>query len=99
MTRTERRENAAKNELLLREVNNRIDELNSRLGGTSEQLYIGECEDESCAELIAVPSDEFHKVGRPQASSLSFPATNGRTSTRSWTDTRTGSSFAGSVNA
>jgi hypothetical protein len=60
-----RRARAARNEVIFRQVNNRIDELNVRLGSKDEvSQYVCECLDPACVELIAIPHDQYERVRR-----------------------------------
>jgi|tagenome__1003787_1003787.scaffolds.fasta_scaffold17066201_1 hypothetical protein len=58
-----RRERAARNQSLFREVNERIDELND--GGVGEvPRYVCECLDTECVEQLAIPHDEYERIRR-----------------------------------
>ena len=60
-----RRARAAANEVLFRQVNDRIDELNVGLGGSDAvPHYVCECLNVGCAELIAIPHEEYQQIRR-----------------------------------
>ena len=61
-----RRERAAKNESVFREVNERVNELAEP---ASFHLFACECEDRSCAEAVVMTAQEYEEV---RASSNSF---------------------------
>ncbi len=61
-----RRERAAKNESVFREVNERVNELAEP---ASFHLFACECEDQSCAEAVVMTAQEYEEV---RANSNSF---------------------------
>jgi hypothetical protein len=69
-----RRERAARNEALFREVNERIDDL-AVLAPNRDELsqYVCECQNVSCAELIAMPQEDYRQVRRDPAEFVVAP--------------------------
>jgi hypothetical protein len=63
---TERRdgrvEKAARNQVLFREVNERIASLTGRVNETGVNLFVCECSDPGCAEAVEVTSKEYEAV-------------------------------------
>ncbi|HJP59931.1 MAG TPA: hypothetical protein VJ865_08020 [Gemmatimonadaceae bacterium] len=58
-----RRVQGARQQSLFREVNERIDELAERLLiDDSEPLYVCECMDTDCCEMIKMPSHEYRQI-------------------------------------
>jgi hypothetical protein len=55
------REQAARNQLVFREVNERIAELNER-NENGSGIFICECSDPACAEAIEMAADEYEAV-------------------------------------
>jgi hypothetical protein len=55
-----REDRIAKNEVLFREVNERIDEVHQR--GATTFRVVCECGDASCKEMLEVTSDEYRNV-------------------------------------
>ena len=53
-------ERLAKNEILFREVNERLDDLATPWSKTTD--YLCECSETSCAEIIELTSDEYERV-------------------------------------
>jgi len=53
-------ERLAKNEILFREVNERLDDLATTWSKTTD--YLCECSETSCAEIIELTSDEYERV-------------------------------------
>ncbi len=53
-------ERLAKNEILFREVNERLDDLATAWSKTTD--YLCECSETSCAEIIELTSDEYERV-------------------------------------
>jgi hypothetical protein len=54
---------AARNEALFREVNENIARLEERHGATvTEPVYICECANAGCAELLAIDPDTYRRV-------------------------------------
>jgi hypothetical protein len=73
----EERERRAKNEALFREVNERVEELSSRLGSTGdEELLAGfvcECSRAACTELLQVTYGTYERVRENPRRSLVLP--------------------------
>ena len=68
------RERAARNQALFREVNERIENLNKEFGDDEETPhYVCECLDPSCAELIALPRNEYERIRRYPADFFVVP--------------------------
>lgn len=55
-------EKAARNQLVFREVNERIAELTGLLNETGVNLFVCECSDPTCAEALEVTWDEYEAV-------------------------------------
>jgi hypothetical protein len=69
-----RRERAARNQGLFREVNERIDELNAQIGnGDAIPQYVCECLDTECVEQIAIPHDEYRRIRRHPTEFIVIP--------------------------
>jgi len=59
------RQRAARNQSLFRDVNERMDSLNTRFAGTGATPgYVCECHDSACAEMIAMPHEEYERIRR-----------------------------------
>jgi hypothetical protein len=57
-----RRVRAAKNQSLFREVNERIEALAERWSAADAPLYVCECLDTDCAQMIRIAQDEYERV-------------------------------------
>lgn len=55
-------EKAARNQVVFREVNERIAELTGLLNETGVNLFICECSDPACAEALEVTREEYEAV-------------------------------------
>ena len=55
---------AAKNESLLREVNERVEEMSAKLGTPAEVDFVCECADAACSERVTLDSDEYEELRR-----------------------------------
>jgi hypothetical protein len=59
-----RRERAARNEALFREVNERIEELSSRFLDDEPRRFLCECHDPDCRGVISIPHQEYVQIRR-----------------------------------
>lgn len=55
---------AAKNESLLREVNERVEEMSAKLGTPAGVDFVCECADTSCTERVTLGSVEYEDLRR-----------------------------------
>jgi hypothetical protein len=55
-------ERNARNQLVFREVNERIAELSGEWGQTDVSLFICECSDQACAETVEITPAEYERV-------------------------------------
>jgi hypothetical protein len=67
-------EKAARNQVVFREVNERIAELTGLLNATGFNLFICECSDPGCAESLEITSGEYEAV---RADGARFVIANG----------------------
>jgi hypothetical protein len=58
----DRKERIEENERLFREVNERVEEVQSTFQSELDPEWVCECGDETCFEKLSVPLDEYHEV-------------------------------------
>ena len=67
------RQKSGRNQLIFREVNERIAELNGDGKETGVSLFICECSDRTCAESLEITPDEYEHVRADGARFLVLP--------------------------
>jgi hypothetical protein len=68
-----RDERLAQNEILFRNVNERIKELQSDQWGFEEVDFMCECADESCTKVVRLPSREYERIRNEPTHFLVLP--------------------------
>jgi hypothetical protein len=69
-----RRERAARNQSLFREINERIDELGELWANDKSGQYVCECLDTTCTELVSgLCRDEYHEIRRDPTEFVVLP--------------------------
>jgi hypothetical protein len=70
----QRRQRAARNQSLFREVNEQLEKLGKRLGSMAEPIsFLCECLDPGCAETIRIDQDDYERVRAYPARFLVVP--------------------------
>jgi hypothetical protein len=67
------RQKSGRNQLIFREVNERIAELNGDGNGTGVSLFICECSDRACAESLEIAPAEYEQVRADGARFIVLP--------------------------